>query len=87
MTAGLLYAKTILLTAVKAVTRSVWTVACIGMPPGFWTPRLIIQIMTAAVILVKEAMDNHDTLFRVRGREQMNEMIRPTTIKTIVQVP
>ena len=87
MTAGLLYAKTILLTAVKAVTRSVWTVALICMPPGFWTPRLIIQIMTAAVILVKEAMDNHDTLFRVRGREQMNEMIRPTTIKTIVQVP
>jgi len=76
-----------LVTAEKAVTRSVWTTALMGMPPGCWTPRLIIQIMTAAVILVKEAMDNHDTLFRVRGREQIREIISPTTPKTIVQVP
>lgn len=44
-------------------------------------------IMTALKMLMKLAMENHDTDLSVRGKSSTQNSTSPTIEKTIVQVP
>lgn len=53
---------------------------------GFSMPSAIMVISTAVMMLTKLTQLSQETLRRVRGRSQIQKMIRPTTAQTMVHV-
>lgn len=80
-------AKTMLVTARKASAKLGDVVISFWTSPGAWTPMSIMVTMVAVRILMADMVDIQNTLPDVRGRAPMKLTIKPTTPKTMVQVP